>query len=179
MGHGREVARVLGQEGQFFLLLVRFSFLEDGDGLFPDAVDVQALGGEDARGGGRLDAQDADQEVLGADVRVQHRLGLMRRVREDLLGLLGKRQLGRRRDAVDEQAVAFDFPADLLGLDVEPRENFFDDLFPLAQDAEEDVLGFDDAGAELGRFVAGEEECAAGFLVVFLEHVSGAAVGSR
>ena len=166
----RQVARVLGEERQLFLLLVGLALFEDRDRLFAHAVDVEALGGEDARGRRRLDAQDADQQMLGADVLMQHRLRFVRGVREDLLRLLGERQFGGRGDAVDEEAVAFDFAADLFRLDVEAGEDLFDDLLPLAQDAEEDVLGLDDARAELGGFVAGEEECAACFLVVFFEH---------
>ena len=170
MRHRRQIARVLGEERELFLLLVGLALFEDRDRLFADAVDVEALGGEDARGGRRLDAQDADQQMLGADVLVEHRLRFVRGVREDLFRLLGKRQFGRRGDAVDEEPVAFHLAADLLRLDVEAGEDLLDDLLPLAEDAEEDVLGLDDAGAELRCFVSGEEECAAGFLVVFFEH---------
>src|SRR6185436_15745069 len=66
MGHGRQVARVLGQEGELFLLLVGLALLQDRDRLLAHAVDVEAFGGEDARGGRRLHAEDADEEVLGA-----------------------------------------------------------------------------------------------------------------
>ena len=126
--------------------------------------------GEDARGRRRLDAQDSDQQVLGADVRVQHRLGFVRGVRQDLLRLFGQRQLGGRGDALDEEPIALDLAADVLRLDVEAREDLLDDFLPLAQDAEEHVLGLDHPGAELGGFVAGEEERAAGLLVVLLKH---------
>ena len=168
--HRRQIASVLGQEGQLFFLLVGLALFEDRDRLFAHAVNIQAFRGEDARGRRRLDAQDADQQVLGADVLMQHRLRFMRRVREDLFRLLGKRQFSGRGDAVDEEPVAFDLAPNLLRLDVEPGENLFDDFFPLAQNAEEDVLGLDDAGAELRGFVSGKEKSAACFLVVFFEH---------
>ena len=69
-----------------------------------------------------VDAQDADQQVLGADGRVEHRLRLVRGVGEDLLRLLGERQLGGRGDALDEHPLALDLAADVVGLDVEAAE---------------------------------------------------------
>src|SRR5919106_6336349 len=99
--------------------------------------------------------------MFGADVLMEHRLRFMRGVSEDLLRLFGKGKLGGGRDAIDEETIAFDFAADLFGLDVEAGEDLLDDLFPLAQDTEKDVLGLDDARTQLGRFIAGKEECAA------------------
>src|ERR1051325_8240592 len=145
--HLGQIARVLGEEGELFLLLVRLPLLEDGDRLLADAVDVEALGGEDAGGGGGLHAEDADEEMLGADVLMEHRLRLVGGVGEDLLGLFGKGELGGGGDAVDEEPVAFHFPADLFGLDVEAGEDLLDDLLPLPKHAEQDVLRLDDARA--------------------------------
>ena len=108
--------------------------------------------------------------MLGADVLVEHRLRLVRGVGEDLLRFFGEGELGRGGDAVDEEPVALDFTADLLGLHVEAGEDLLDDLLAFAQDAEQDVLRLDDARAQLGCFVSGEEEGAACFLVVFFEH---------
>ena len=67
-------------------------------------------------------------------------------------------------------AVALDLAAHVLGLDVEAREDLLDDVLALAEDAEQEVLGLDDLGAELGGLVAGEEERAARLLVVLLKH---------
>src|SRR4029079_12020436 len=170
MRHRRQVARVLGQERELFLLLVGLALLEDRDRLLAHAVDVEAFGREDARRGRRLDAENADEEVLGADVLVEHRLRLVRGVGKNLLRFLGERQLRGRRDAVDEEAVALDFTADLLRLHVEAGEDLLDDFFPFGEDAEEDVLRLDDTRAELRGFITGEEEGTACFLVVFFEH---------
>src|SRR5262249_13616588 len=93
-------------------------------------------------------------------------------VRENLLRLLGERQLLRGGDALHEHAVALDLAPDVVRLHVEAREDLLDDLLPLAQDAEEDVLRFDDLRAQLRSFVAGEEEGAASFFVVLFEHRS-------
>src|SRR5438477_8550746 len=109
--------------------------------------------------------------MFGAHVLVQHRLRFVRGVGEDLLRFFRQREFGRGGDAIDEEAVAFDLAADLLGFHVEAGEDLLDDLFPFAKDAEEDVLRLDDARAELRGFIAGEEEGAACLLVVFFEHV--------
>ena len=70
-------------------LLIGFAFLEDRDRLFTNAVDVESLGREDARGRRGFDAQDADQQVLGADVLMQHRLRFVRCIGEDFLRFFG------------------------------------------------------------------------------------------
>jgi hypothetical protein len=104
------------------LFAVGLALFEDRDRLLAHAVNVEAFRREDARGRRRLHAQNADQEVLGADVLVEHRLRLVRGIREDLLRLLGERQFRGRRDAIDEQSIAFDFPPDLLRLDIEAEK---------------------------------------------------------
>ena len=170
LGERRQVARVLGEERELLLLLGGLALLDEGDRLLADAVEVEAVSHEDAARDAGVDAEDADQEVLRADVGMHHRLGLVRGVGEDLLRLLRERQLLRRGDALDEDAVALDLPPDVVRLDVEAGEDLLDDVLALAKDAEEDVLGLDDLRAELRRLVAGEEQGPAGFLVVLLEH---------
>ena len=108
--------------------------------------------------------------MLGPDVRVHHRLRLVRGVGEDLLRFLGERQLRRRGDSLDEDAVAFDLAPNLLRLHVEAGEDLLDDVFPFAEDPEQEVLGLDDLRAQLGGFVAREKERAPRFFVVFLKH---------
>ncbi len=119
----------------------------------------------------RIHAEDADEQMLGADVGVHHRLGLVRGVREDLLGLLRERQLLGGGNALHEHAIALDLAADVVGLHVEAGEDLLDDVFTFAQDAEQDVFRLDDLRAQLGGLVTREEECPPGLLVVFLEHV--------
>ena len=71
---------------------------------------------------------DADPQGLGAHGRVQHRLGFVGGVGQDLLGLFGERQLGGRADALDEDALAFDLPSQIVGSDVEPAQQLADRL---------------------------------------------------
>ena len=165
-----QVARVLGEERQLLLLLRRLALLDERDRLLAHAVQVEAVRHQDAARDARVDAQDADEKVLRADVGMHHRLRLVRGVGEDLLRLLRERQLLRGGDALDEDAVALDLAADLVGLHVEAGEDLLDDLLALAEDAEQDVLGLDDLGAELRRLVPGEEQGPARLLVVLFEH---------
>src|SRR5262249_29487610 len=110
------------EEGQLLLLLRGLALLGDGQRLLAHGVDVEALLRQDAHRGAALDAQDADEQVLGADGGVQHALGLVRGVGEDLLRLLRQRQLGSRGDALDEHPLALDLAADVLGLDLKRRK---------------------------------------------------------
>src|SRR6185436_10277097 len=89
---------------------------------------------------------------------------------QNLLRFFRQRQLRRGGDALDEHALPFDFAPDLFGFHLQAPEDLRHRLFAFAQDAEQDVLGLDDAAAELARLVACEEQGAARFLVVLLKH---------
>ncbi len=166
----RQVAAVLGQERQLLLLLGDLALLDERDRLLAHAVEVEAARRQQAAGHAAVDPQQADEQVLRADVGVHHRLGLVRGVGQDLLRLLGERQLGRRGDALDEDPIPLDLAAHVLRLDVEAAENLLDDVLALAEDPEQQVLGFDHLGAELRGLVPREEERAARLLVVLLKH---------
>jgi len=152
-------------------MLGGLALLDERDRLLADAVEVEAVRHEDPAGDAGVHAQDPDEEVLGPDVGMHHRLRLVRGVGEDLLGLLRERELLRGGHALDEHAVALDLAADLLRLHVEALEDLLDDVLALAEDPEEDVLGLDDLRAQLRGLVTGEEEGPPRLLVVFLEHV--------
>ncbi len=169
-GEGGQVAAVLGQERQLLLLLRRLALLGDGEDLLAHRIDVETMLGEDAHRSASLDAQQADEQVLGTDRGVQHALGLMRGIGQDLLGLFGEGELGGGGDALDEDALAFDLAADVFGLHLEAPEDLADRLLAFAEYAEQDVLGFDDPAAELAGLVAGEEESTSGFFIVLLKH---------
>jgi hypothetical protein len=83
---------------------------------------------------------------------------------------LRRGQLGGGRDALAEDPLALDLAADVLRLDLEAPEDLADRPLPFAQDAQQDVLGLDDAATQLAAFVAGEEERSASLLVVPLKH---------
>src|SRR6266581_3016236 len=117
--------------------------------------------------------------MLGPDIGMHHRLCLVRGVGEDFLGLLGKRELSRRRDSLHEDAVSLDLSSHLLRLHVETGEDLLDDVLTLAQYSEQQVLRFDDLGSELGSLVAREKECPARLFVVLLKHRRFSLVSNR
>ena len=166
----RQVAAVLGEERKLLLLLGDLPLLDQRDRLLAHAVEVEPARGQEASRDAAVHAEEADEQMLGPDVRVHHGFRLVRGVGEDLLGFLREGQLGGRGDPLDEDAVPLDLAADLLRLDVEAGEDLLDDVLPLAEDAEQEVLGLDHLGAELGGLIAGEEEGPPRFLVVFLKH---------
>ena len=51
MGHLGQVARILSKKRELFFLFISLLLLEDGDRLFPHAINIEALGGENARRG--------------------------------------------------------------------------------------------------------------------------------
>ena len=65
----------------------------------------------------------------------------------------------------------FDFLADVFERQVRARENAARQPLALANQAEQQVLGFDRDAAELARFVAGEEQHAARSFRVAFEHL--------
>jgi hypothetical protein len=63
------------------------------DDPFADAVQVRAKRGQDLSGHAFARAQQAEQDVLGADVAVPQQLRLAQRQLEDLLGARGERNV--------------------------------------------------------------------------------------
>ncbi len=88
-------------------------------------------------------AQQAEQDVLGADVVVVEVAGLFHRVFDDLLGPRRLRQLAHRDhfgSALDE---LFDFEADLAQIDVEVLQHIGGDATALFDQAQQHVFGAD------------------------------------
>ena len=88
-------------------------------------------------------AQQAEQQVFGADVVVVEVAGLLDRVLDDLLGPRGLGQLAHRdhvRAALDE---LLDLEADLAQVDVEVLQDVGGDAAAFLDQAEQDVLGAD------------------------------------
>jgi hypothetical protein len=119
---------------------------------------------------GSLFAQDAEQQVLGADVVVQQPVGLFGRELQDTLGFGAERNLDRRRDLLAEYGAPFDFLADRFERQMRAGKDPAREPFALANQAEEQVLGFDRDAAELGRFIPCEEQHAPRPFRVTFEH---------
>ena len=103
-------------------------------------------------------AQDAEQQVLGADVVVQQPIGFFGRELQHALGLGAERNFDGGRDLLAEDRPAFDFLADVLEGEVRAREDAARQPLAFANQPEKEVLGLNGDAAELAGLIAGEEE---------------------
>src|SRR5712692_10473145 len=110
--------------------------------------------------------------MLGADVIVQQPVGLFGRKLQDALGFGAERDLDRGRYLLPEYGSTFDFFADVFEREVRARENAARQPFPFANQAEQEVLGFNRNAAQLTGFVAGEEKYSSCPFGVPFEHPS-------
>ena len=124
---------------------------EDVDDLVADLLQVDAEALQHARGDALALADQAEQQVLGADVVVVQPARLVDGQLDDLLGAR------RQADLADDRAIAtaddeLDGRADLGQLDVHVLEDARGDAFALADEAEQQVLGADVVVVEPLRF---------------------------
>jgi hypothetical protein len=117
-------------------------------------------------------AQQAKQEVLGADVVVSQALRLFRRVKEDPGRLRAERNLDRRRHPVAPGHPRLDFTERVGIRQVRAGEKPSSQPDDVAQHTEEEVLGFNRVRAEVARLVPGKEQRPACAVGVAFEHVT-------
>ena len=149
-------------DGHFFGL--RSAQISSRIGREPQAALVQDLGGE-----ALLFAQQAEQQVLGADVLVVQALGFLGAIRQHALALVAERQIDRGRNLLADGGVAFDLLADGFDGRVRPQKAVGQRLV-FAQQAEQQVLGFDIRAAELAGLVTREEDDPPGFFRITFKH---------
>ena len=140
------------------------------DDVLADGVEAHPLFHQDRRRDRALLAQDAEQQVLGADVVVQQPIGFLGRKLQHPLGFGAERDLDRGRDLLAEDRAAFDFLADVLQRQVRARENPAGEPLAFPNQAEQQVLGLNGDAAELAGLVSGEEEDSPGPFGVPFEH---------
>ena len=145
-----------------------------GPGQHPDHLVADLLGvgvevEQDARGDALVLADEAEQDVLGADVVVAQRERLAQRQLQHLLGARRERDLagGDLLAGADDPD---DLRADALDRDVERLEHAGGKALLLAEQAEQDVLGADVVVLESPRLLLGEDDYLAGSLCESLEH---------
>ena len=109
-----QVAAELGEQRRFLDARQRGLLVEQLDDVLADSVQPHPLLHEDGRGDGPFFAQDAEQEVLGADVVVQQPIGFFGGKLQHALRFRAERDLDRGRDLLAEDGAAFDFLADVL-----------------------------------------------------------------
>ena len=169
--HGglRQVAAELGQQRAFLGPVGRHFFALRARQLLPDGGEPQPALVQNFRGEALLLAQQAQQQVLGADVLVIQPLGLLGAIRQHALALVAQRQIHRSGNLLADRGVPFDLLADGLHRGVRPQEPVRQRLV-LAQQAEQQMLGLDVGTAELAGLVPGEEDHPSRFLRVTLKH---------
>ncbi len=165
-----EIAAELGEQRRFLHPRQRRLFVEELDDVLADGVEAHPLFHEDRRRDRALFAQDAEQEVLGADVVVQQPIGLFGRELQHALGLRAERNFDRRRDLLPEHGPAFDFLADVLEGQVRTREDPAGEPLPFADEPQEEMLGLNGDAAELTGLVTGEEKYSSRPFRVPFEH---------
>ena len=142
---------------------------EHPDDLVADLLGVGVEVEQDARGDALVLADQAEQDVLGADVVVAQAQRLAEGELEHLLGARRERDLpgGDLLTGADDP---HDLRADALDGDVEGLEDAGREALLLAKQAEQDVLGADVVVLESPRLLLGEDDYLAGSLCESLEH---------
>ena len=107
--------------------------------------------------------------MLGADESVTQAFGLLRGIGEDVLALVGERKVHKRGDLLSRPPVSLDLPVKAFRRLLRGKKSRRQRSI-LTEQAEEEELGLNLGRAELAGLIAGEEDRAAGFLVVALEH---------
>ena len=156
----------LGAVGSHFFGLRARQFFADGGK--PQAALVQDLGGE-----ALFLAQQAEQQVLGADVLVVQPLRFFGAVGQHALALMAQGQIHRRGNLFADGGVAFDLLADGFHGGVRAQKTVGQRLV-LPQQAQQQVLGFDIRAAELAGLVSREENDPSRFLGIPFKHDSDA-----
>ena len=159
------LARLLGGGGGA-------SFPEQGDDQRADALEIGARRFEHAGGDAVALADQAEQEVFGADVVVREAPSFVQRELEDPLGP------GRERDFLVRRTLAapdgaLDLRPDALEVDVQGLQHLAGDPFAVANDPEEEVLGADRAVVEALRFLLGEDDHTTGTFRESFKHLEG------
>ena len=153
-GRGRLLALVAGEQ------------LDD---LLADPVEVGAELDEHLGGDALALADQAEQDVLGADVVVAELQRLAQRQLEDLLGARGERDVaGRGLLALADDLL--DLRAHGLERDAEALEGLGGDALALVDQAEQDVLGADVVVVEHAGLFLGQDDHPAGSVGEPLEH---------
>ena len=134
---------------------IRIEFLQD---FLAGLLDIHVEILQDARGDAVAFAQQAEQDVLGADVGVIERLGFLARERENFLHA---RRVGNVADHLGLGPGAdllLDFHADGFEVETHLLENVDGDALPELDQAEQQMLGADVIVVEAVGFLAGQRQ---------------------
>ena len=141
------------------------------DDLLAHAVEVRAQLDEDLGRDALALADQAEQDVLGADVVVAELQRLAQAELEDLLGARGERDVTRRclLTLADD---LLNLLADRLQRDAEALQSLGGDAFTLVDEAEQDVLRADVVVVEHARFLLRKHDHPTGTVGEPFKHLS-------
>ena len=165
-----QVAAELGKERRLLHARQRGLLVEKRDDVFADGVEAHPFFHQDGRRNRSLFTEDPEQQMLGADVVVQQPIGFLGGKLQHALGLGAERDLDRGRDLFAKDRAPFDFLANALEREVRAGKDPARQPLALANQSEEQVLGFDGNASELTRLVAREKEDASRSFRVTFEH---------
>ena len=168
--HVGEVAAELGQQRRLLDAGQRGLLVQELDDVLAHGVQAHPLLHQDAGRHRPLLAEQAEQQVLGADVVVEEPVGFLGGVLQDPLGLAAEGNLDRGRDLLAEDRPAFDVLADAVERQVRALEDPAGQTLAFTDQPEQQVLGLNRDAAELTRLVAGEEQNPPRSFRVPLEH---------
>src|SRR5579883_2741202 len=132
--------------------------------------EAQAAFVQDLRGEALFLAQQAQQQVLGADVLVVQPLGLFRAIGQHALALVAEGQVHGSGNFLADGGVAFNLLPDRFDSGVRAQKTVGQCLV-LAQQAQQQVLRFDERTSELAGLVAREKDHPSRLLRVSLKHM--------
>ena len=170
-GLGRRAAA--GGGGRRVLALVARHHL---DHLLADPSEVSPERDEDLGGDALALADQAEQHVLGPDVGVAELQRLAQRELEDLLGPRGERR-GPRRGVSRHADRLLDLLADGLERDAHGVERLGGHALALVDEAEQDVLGPDEAVVQQPGLFLGQHQHPSGSVGESLEQLPSSAIG--
>ena len=165
-----QVAGELGKQAGLALTLLRRSLLlGDAGELVANLGELEAALLENLRGEAFFFAQEAEEQVFGADVLVAQTLGFFRGVGQDTLAFVGKRKVDGGGDLLANGGVGLNLLANGINRGVRAQETIGERLV-FAQQAEQKVLGFNIGRAELAGLIAREEDDPPCLLRIAFEH---------
>jgi hypothetical protein len=153
-----EIAAELGQQRRLFHASQRRLFIQQLDDVLAHGVEPHPLFHED---GGRhrpLFTKNPEEQVLGADVVVEQAVGLFGRKLQNPLGFRAEREFSTEVDTFSRKTVrpSMSFP-NVFEREVRRGKDPAGEPFPLANQAQEEVLGLNRDAAELTGLVASKK----------------------
>ena len=174
-----EVAAELGEQRRLLGAGERRLLVEQLDDVFAHLMEAHAFFHQDGGGHRALFAQDAEQQVLGADVVVQQPIGFFGRELQDALGFGAEGNFDRRGHLLAKDGAAFDFLANIFERQVGAREDPAGQALSFSDQAEEQVLRLNRDAPELARFVAGKKQHPPRSFRIPLEHPAAYVIESK